>query len=86
MSWWDPLSIYQKDSRRGVVVISTAYLHSTNPELRFYAGSHPACGLLDICYSENLLQCSRLQIRLNTFHRPTTRQKQFINSSYVTSS
>ena len=30
---------------RGVVVIITAHLHSTNPELRFCAGSNPACSV-----------------------------------------
>ena len=29
-------------TRRGVVVIATAQLHSTKPELRFCAGSNPA--------------------------------------------
>ena len=28
--------------RRGAVVNATAQLHSTNPELRFWAGSNPA--------------------------------------------
>ena len=32
--------------RRGVVVITTAQLHSTKPELRFCAGSNPARGML----------------------------------------
>ena len=31
--------------RRGVVVITTAELHSTNPEFRFCAGSNPARGM-----------------------------------------
>ena len=30
--------------RRGAVVISTAQLHSIKPELRYCAGSNPACG------------------------------------------
>ena len=34
--------------RRGVVVITTAQLHSTKPELRFCAGSNPACGMSEI--------------------------------------
>ena len=29
---------------RGVVVITTAKVHSVKPELRFCAGSNPACG------------------------------------------
>ena len=31
--------------RRGVVVITTAQLHSTKPELTFCAGSNPARGV-----------------------------------------
>ena len=31
--------------RRGVVVITTAQLHSTKPELRFCADSNPARGV-----------------------------------------
>ena len=34
--------------RRGVVVITTAQLHSTKPELRFCTGSNPACGVSEI--------------------------------------
>ena len=30
-----------------VVVVTTAQLHSTKPELRFWAGSNPACGMSD---------------------------------------
>ena len=39
---------------RGVVVITTAQLHSTKPELRFCAGSSPAHVVLKICDSEDL--------------------------------
>ena len=34
--------------RRGVVVITSAQLYSTKPELRFCAGSNPARGVLEI--------------------------------------
>ena len=64
--------------RRGVVVITTAQLHSTKPELRFCAGSNPARGVLEICDGEDLWQWSRLEIRLNAFRRSTKPQKQFI--------
>ena len=37
-----------------LVVITTAQLHSTKSELRFCAGSNPACGVSEICDSENL--------------------------------
>ena len=40
--------------RRGIVVITTAQLHSTKPELRFCAGSNPACGVSEICDGEDL--------------------------------
>ena len=48
--------------RCGAVVITTAQLHSTKPELD----------------GEDLWQWSRLEIRLNTFRRSTIPQKQFI--------
>ena len=34
--------------RRGVVVVATAQLHSSMPELRFCAGSNPARGVSEI--------------------------------------
>ena len=61
---------------RGVVVITTAQLHSTKPELRLCAGSNPAVS--EIRDGENFWQWSRLEIRLNTFRRSTIPQKQFI--------
>ena len=36
------------------VVITTAQPHSTKPELRFCAGSNPACGVLEIHDGEDL--------------------------------
>ena len=39
---------------RGVVVITTAQLHSTKPELRLRAGSNPARGVSEIRDSEDL--------------------------------
>ena len=44
--------IYIND--RGVVVITTAQLHSTKSELRFCAGSNPARGVSEICDGEDL--------------------------------
>ena len=38
----------------GVVVITTAQLHSTKPELRFRAGSYPARGVSEIRDGEDL--------------------------------
>ena len=40
--------------RRGVVVTTTAQLHSTMSELRFCAGSNPARGVSEICDGEDL--------------------------------
>ena len=44
--------------RRGVVVIATAQLRSTKPELKFCAGSNPACGVSEIRNGEDLWQWS----------------------------
>ena len=41
---------------RGVVVVTTAQLHSTKPELRFCADSNPARGVSEIHDGENLWQ------------------------------
>ena len=38
----------------GVVVITTAQLHSMKPEFRFCAGSNPAHGISEICDGEDL--------------------------------
>ena len=59
---------------RGVVVITTAQLHSTK---LFCAGSNPARNVSEIRDDEDLWQWSRLEIRLNTFRRSTIPQKQF---------
>ena len=59
----------------GVVVITTAQLHSTKPELRF---SNPVRGGLEIRDGEDLWQWSRLEIRLNAFRQSTIPEKQFI--------
>ena len=64
--------------RCGAVVITTAQLHSTKPELRFCTGSNPARGVSEIRDGEDLWQWSRLEIRLNAFCRSTIPQKQFI--------
>ena len=60
------------------MVITTAQPDSKKPELRFYAGSNPACGVSEIRDGEDLWQWSRLEIRLNAFHRSTILQKQFM--------
>ena len=38
---------------RGLVVIRTAQLNLTKPELMFYAGSNTALGVLEICDGED---------------------------------
>ena len=40
--------------RRGVVVVTTAQLHSIKPELRFCADSNPARGMSEIRDGEGL--------------------------------
>ena len=69
-----------------VVVVTTAQLHSTKPELRFCTGWHPACGVSKICDGEDLWQWSRLEIRLYAyaFRRSTMPQKSS-SSTYGTS-
>ena len=67
--------------RRGVLVITTAQLHSTKPELRFCAGWNPARGVLEIRDGEDLWQLSPLELRLIAFRRSTITQKQ--NNSSV---
>ena len=66
---------------RGVVVITTPQLNSTNPELRFCADSNPARGVTEIRDAEGLWQWSRLKLKLSVFRRSTIPQKQFINIS-----
>ena len=39
--------------RRGVMVITTAQVHSTRPELRFCAGSNPARSVSEISDGED---------------------------------
>ena len=69
---------YTRLWRRGVVVITTAQIHSTKPELRFCADSNRARGVSEIRDGEGLWQWSRLEIRLKAFCRSTIPQKQFI--------
>ena len=70
--------------RRGVVVITTAQLHSSKPEPRFCAGSNPAPGGLEIRDGEDFWQWSRLEIRLNAFRRSTIPQNNSSSSSSST--
>ena len=53
--------------RHHAVVITTAQLHSTKSELRFWAASTPVRSVLEICNSENLWQWPMLKIRLISF-------------------
>ena len=46
--------IFVKLSFSGVVVITTAQIHSTKPELGFCAGSNPAPSVLEIRDGEDL--------------------------------
>ena len=47
-------TLFSKKRCRGVVVITTAQLHSTKRELRFCAGSNPAHGVSEIRDGEDL--------------------------------
>ena len=64
--------------RGGVVVITTAQLHSTKPQRRFYAGLNLASSIPEIRDGEYLWQWFLLKVRINDFRRSTTPQKQFI--------
>ena len=74
MWWYLHLHLW----RRGVVIITTAQLHSTKPEPRFCAGSNPPRGVSEIHDGDDLWQWSWLEISLNAFRRSTIPQKQFI--------
>ena len=54
MSKYGPMYIHFNETCHGVVVITTAQLHSMKPELRFCAGSSPACGVSEIRDGEDL--------------------------------
>ena len=60
------------------VVSTTALFHSTNPELRFCAGSNPANGVSEIRDGEDFWLWSRLKIRLHPFYWSPIPQQQFI--------
>ena len=62
----------------GVVVTTSAQLHSTKAALRFCVGSNPTFSTSEIGDGENLWQWSRLEIKLNVFRQSTIPQKQFI--------
>ena len=47
-------STYSLLWRRGVVFITTAQIHSANPEITFCVGSYPACRMSKIHNGENL--------------------------------
>ena len=57
------------------MLITTANLDSTKPELRLCAGSNPTRSVLEIHDGDDLWQWSRLEIKLNAFCRSTIQQK-----------
>ena len=59
----------------GIVVITTAQLHSSKSGL---VGLNQALGVMEIHDGEYLRQWSRLEIRLNAFPQSTIPQKNFI--------
>ena len=59
-------------------------LHSTKSELRFCAGSNPACGVSEIRYDEDLWQFFWVVVvRLNAFYRSTIPQQKMIHVRYL---
>ena len=64
--------------RRGVVAVTTAQLHSTNPEFRFCTGSNICSRCVEDSRWWGSLIMTWLEIRLNAFRRSTIPQKQFI--------
>ena len=52
-----------------VLVITTAQLHSTKPELRFCTGSNPTPGVSEIRDEEDLWQWFHLEMTLNFLRR-----------------
>ena len=68
--WW-------KKWRRGVVVITSAQLHSTKPELRFYAGSNSARGVSEIRDGNKAERLSSVNHTTKTIHH----HHQFIASA-----
>ena len=64
------------------MVITTAQLHLTKPEIRFCAGSSPARDASEISYDEDLWEWFRLEIRLSTFCGSTILQNNWSSSSY----
>ena len=58
-----------------LLVVTTAQLHSTKPELRFCTCSSPALSVLEIHDGEDLWQWSQLEIWLNAFRLSTKPQK-----------
>ena len=51
---WKKTHLVQHSCCRFVMVITTAQLHSTKPELSFCAGPNSARGVLKICDGKNL--------------------------------
>ena len=54
--------------RRGAVAITTDQLHSTNFELRFCAGSNPACSVSEIRDDEHFWQWSKTSFVGQLYH------------------
>ena len=61
--------------------MTTAQLHSTKPTLWFCADLNPVRGVSEIYNGENLMQWSRLKIRLNAICQSTMPQKQFTTTT-----
>ena len=69
------------------MVITTAQLHSTKPELRFCTRSNPARGVSEIRDGEDHWQWSRLKIKLKRLSLVNhTTKKQFIIHRFIITS
>ena len=58
--------------RHGVVVITTAQVHSLKPGHRFFAGSNPARAVSDNRDGEDLWQWTRLEIKVTILRKQFT--------------
>ena len=72
---------YNSGAVCGVAFVTTAQLHSTNPELRFSAGSNPALAVSEIRKDKDLSQLITVGNKDKRFCRSPIQQKQFIIST-----
>ena len=83
---WKYLWLYTLYTLQKPLIITTAQLHSTKPELRFCTGSNPARSVSEIRSGEDLWHWSWLEIRLNGFRWSTIPQNNLLLLSSSSSS